>query len=60
MFGKLFGKKKEDPAKAKEIEKKKDAFETQLAADQLNKKIEENQLKIETLEKQIREKTQVN
>ena len=59
MFQKLFGGKKEDPEKKKEMEKKKDAFETQQAADKLNKKIEENQVKIEVIEKNIREKTKV-
>ena len=59
MFGKLFGGKKEDPEKKKEMEKKKDAFETQLAADKLNKKIDEGNLQIEVLEKKIKEKTQV-
>ena len=59
MFGKLFGTKKEDPKKKQEMDKKKDAFETQLAADKLNKKIEEGNLQVEVLERKIREKTQV-
>ena len=59
MFQKLFGGKKEDPEKKKEMEKKKDAFETQQAADKLNKKIEENQVKIEVIEKNIRDRTKV-
>ena len=59
MFAKLFGGKKEDPEKKKEIEKKKDAFETAQAAENVQKKIDENQIKIEVIERNIRDKTKV-
>ena len=59
MFGKLFGKKKpkEDPKKAAEMEAKKDKFELAKTKDDLDKKMEENRMRIETLETQIQAKT---
>jgi hypothetical protein len=61
MFQKLFGgKPKEDPAKKKVLEEKKSEFELAKGKDDLNRKIDENNVKMEALEKKIREKTTVS
>ena len=62
MFAKLFGKDKPkvDPTKLKEMEEKKDKFEIAKSKDDLNKKIDENHLRMAGFEKQIAEKTSVH
>ena len=62
MFGKLFGGKKEpkiNPEEQKKIEAKKNQFEIKKTKEDLERNIEQGQLKIENLERQIREKTKV-
>lgn len=62
IFKKLFGQKQPsvDPQQQKELERKKNQFDIQISKQQLERKIEENQNKMENLERQIREKTQVS
>lgn len=58
MFAKLFGggQPKIDPAKQKEIDAKKTAFELVKSKEELNKKIEENDSRMHALEKKVADK----
>ena len=62
MFKKLFGKNepKIDPAQQKLIEQKKNQFEIKQTKETIERKIDENQNKMEGMERQIREKTRVS
>jgi hypothetical protein len=61
MFNKLFGakEKKIDPKEQKIIEQKKTQFEIKKAKEDLDLKIDQNQNKMEGIERQIRDKTKV-
>lgn len=63
IFKKIFGQAQQVPSNTqqqKELQRKKNQYDIRVSKQQLEQKIEENYNKMEALERQIREKTQVS
>ncbi len=63
IFKKIFGQAQQVPSNTqqqKEFQRKKNQYDIRVSKQQLEQKIEENYNKMEALERQIREKTQVS